>query len=219
MRCTDDTRDVVNAGEPRNPRSVRAAAVSLLSQCPSVDCLEASNPGEHPRSPMAAIVATPAWRLVGVLCLAIGALSAAAPRIEGFPVRPADERARAVVHAALASPTVVRLIADLATTDVIVFVQVRMGLRHAGHLVFGARTPCFRLLVIQLSATQSPEDQVAVLAHELQHAREAAQSGVQDEAALARLMKRIGRRTDEGTFETQAAILVSREVTREVFRH
>lgn len=159
--------------------------------------------------------------LAGVLAVTVEAAGAAGPTVTGLDrLRPADEGARALIDAAVAaSPTVAGLLEDIAASDVIVSVQVRVGLEYAGHLAFAARTPCFRLVVVRVSAAQSRADQVAMLGHELQHAREVAQAReVQDEAGLSRLMRRIGVATGAKTFETDAAVAVANQVRRDLAR-
>jgi len=101
---------------------------------------------------------------------------------------------------------------------VIVMVQVTlMPTFVGGDMRMLSATPSWRYLVVRVDASRSPEDQMEFLGHELQHAREVAgATDVRDEAGLARLMARIGRQTGRGTFETDAAVQVSRQVRREL---
>ena len=60
--------------------------------------------------------------------------------------------------------------------------------------------------MIRVSIRLSPLDRIALLGHELRHATEvAAAPDVRDEAALARLIARIGWAKSRGQFETDAA--------------
>ena len=153
-----------------------------------------------------------------VACAAAGAPApgAAAPG----RVRPADDRSRALVEAAVAaSPTVAALVSTLAGTDVVVVLQVRVGVGYAGDLRFATRAAGARYLVLRVDACQTPEDQIAMLGHELQHAREVAGApAVGDEESLAALMASIGRATGKRTYETDAAVRVGRQVRQEVRR-
>lgn len=134
-------------------------------------------------------------------------------------VQPSDSRAAALVRTAAAlSPTVATLLGNVRQQDVIVFVQVAFvpnGV--AGDLRFVSVAAGHRILMIRVSPWQSPEEQAAILGHELQHAREVADApDVTDVAGHARLLVRIGRSTGHGTFETDAAVRVARQVRREV---
>jgi len=131
-----------------------------------------------------------------------------------------DARARALVEAAIAaSPTVASLVEGLGSSDVVVLVQVTLDVRFAGNLRFVACAGGSRFLVIRVFAAQPPEDQVATLGHELQHACEVGEAaGVRDERSLGELMARIGRATGRRTFETDAAVRVGRQVRAEVTR-
>jgi hypothetical protein len=134
-------------------------------------------------------------------------------------VRHTDSRSAELLQTAIASsPTVAALVGSLQGTDVIVSVQVtlrRFGF--AGDLRILTTAGGHRYLMIRISAEQSPSDQVAYLGHELQHANEIAQAhDVQDDAGLIRLMSRIGHEGLGGTFETDAARRITRQVQAEL---
>jgi hypothetical protein len=145
----------------------------------------------------------------------------AAPTGRGSNVRGLDPGARELIRKATeASPTVAALIAALARTDVLVLVQVTFrpkGYAAVTRLV--ASPPGCRIVLVTIDMKQFPLDQIVWLGHELQHAKEIADAGdVCDEAALRRLMERIGwrRGAESSEFETDAAVAVGRQVQREV---
>jgi hypothetical protein len=155
----------------------------------------------------------------GAVLLGLGSASAAGPA--DSKVRGADTRSQAVISQAVrASPTVAALLLTLERTDVIVIVQVTLIPGSlAGDLRLLASVDGCRYVMIRLNSMRSPEEQMEALGHELQHANEVAgASDVRDEAALARLMARIGRATGRGTFETDAAVRVGRLVRGELCR-
>jgi hypothetical protein len=150
----------------------------------------------------------------------VGALAGAVPAAAADGrVRGVDPRSQALVaKAGKASPTVAALLVALDQTDVVVQVQVTFVPNALGGdlrlltVVVGSR-----YLLVRVDTTRSPEEQIGFLGHELRHAQEVAGAAdVQDEAGLARLMARIGRATGRGTFETDAAVQVSRQVRREL---
>ncbi len=162
-------------------------------------------------------------RLAMVAVLAGGVWMAAPPAASGADgaVRGADPRAQAVISKAeKRSPMIAALIMALKPTDVVVMVQVAlMPVRLGGDMRWLVATGGCRYLVVRVDASRSPEEQMEFLGHELQHANEvAAANEVRDEATLAALMTRIGRKVGDGTFETDAAVRVGRLVRAEVTR-
>jgi hypothetical protein len=131
-----------------------------------------------------------------------------------------DCAARLVRAAAAASPTVASLVEELGSSDVIAVVELtREPFDALGDLRLQAVAGRVRYLRIRVKADLKPWEQMAMLGHELQHAREVAQApDVRDEAGLARLMRRIGREVYKGRFETPAAIEVAIRVRREIAR-
>ncbi len=134
-------------------------------------------------------------------------------------VRGLDPAAQAlIIKARTASATVAALVLGLESTDLIVMVQVTLIPDTLGgdtHLL--AVTPVNRILLVRVHAARSPDTQMEFLGHELQHAMEVSTaSSVRDEAALAGLMVRIGRQTGAGTYETDAALRVGRQIRREL---
>lgn len=147
-------------------------------------------------------------------------LEAAPPWSPNSHVRPMDAAARRLLEAAVAgSPTVARLVAHLENSDLIVMTAVTMvpgGI--AGDLRFLDATATVRILQIRVDNRQAPLEQMAWLAHELQHAVEAAEAPeVRSAAALAALMKRIGHARARGTlFDTAAAVECGRQAGQEL---
>ena len=132
-----------------------------------------------------------------------------------------DCAARLVRAAAAASPTVASLVEELGnSSDVIAVVELtREPFDALGDLRLQAVAGGVRYLRIRIKADLKRWEQIAMLGHELQHAREVAQApDVRDEAGLARLMRRIGREVYKGRFETAAAIEVAVRVRREIAR-
>jgi hypothetical protein len=136
-------------------------------------------------------------------------------------VRGVDPRAQAVIgRAELSSSTIAALTAALKSTDVVALVQIAlMPVPLGGDMRWLVAAGGCRYLIVRVEARRSPAEQMELLGHELQHAKEvAATKEVRDEATLAALMTRIGRKTGEGTFETDAAMRVGRLVRAEVTR-
>jgi hypothetical protein len=147
-------------------------------------------------------------------------LPAAAPKARGSNVRGLDPGARALIAKGMqASPTVAALIAALERTDVLVLVEVTFTPRgHAGVTRLVSAPAGYRVVLVSIDMKPLLLDQIMWLGHELQHVREIADAGdVRDEAALRRLMERIGWRTGSTSseFETDAAVSVGRQVRRE----
>ena len=140
-----------------------------------------------------------------------------------------DRRVRAVapdVQALIArgmakSSTFSRLMVDIDNTDVIAYVEFsnQLPMGTAGRLVW-AVSPAHgpRYLRIQISPDGTPNQQVAVLAHELQHALEVAFApDVRDVPSFARLYDRIGTSNTLGRcYDTDAAQLIGRRVMMEI---
>jgi hypothetical protein len=142
--------------------------------------------------------------------------AAASPR-----VRSMSEPVRMLIAETMRRSAVVReLVARLACSDVIVYVEIT-----ASPLVPTARTKLvatageMRFLRIGLNAGIADSDQGALLAHELQHAVEIAEhEDVRDEAALRRLYARIGHEHHPDAYETDAAQEVELQARRELRR-
>ena len=134
----------------------------------------------------------------------------AIPHVRGLGSRTAASRL--VADAERRSSTVHSLILALEKTDV--YVLVEMGNRDGdtpGALYFSGAGHGTRWLRIVLHVSAKLVEQIALLAHELQHALEIAKApDVTDTPSLRRLYERIGYSAPTGGYETDAA----REVQR-----
>jgi len=121
------------------------------------------------------------------------------------------------------SATFASLVTALDASDVIAYIELAHDLPSLveGRLVLATRTSSHRYVRIQIRASQSPDEIIAVLGHELQHALEIAQApGVQDEASMRRYYERAGAgRSHERGFETRAAQDAGRQVRLELRRN
>jgi hypothetical protein len=151
---------------------------------------------------------------------AVHASEAVAP----FPhVRPQDSQMRALIDDAIASSATVRaLVARIAASDVVVFVACERNpsVKAQGRLNFMTSAGGLRYLVIRLKPARRSAA-VAMLAHELQHAAEIADTpSIVDGESLGREYGRIGYRsqTSHGgvAFDTKAAVETGRRVAAEL---
>ena len=117
------------------------------------------------------------------------------------------------------SPTFASLVARLQRSDVIVYVEDVPRLPGAleGRMIMLPRATSYRYVRIQLALRGTPEDSIALLAHELQHAVEVADAiEVHDSGGLERLYQRIGVRAGPQVYDTTAAQDTGRIVRREL---
>ena len=117
------------------------------------------------------------------------------------------------------SSTFASLVMRLQRSDVIVYVEDVPRLPGAleGRMMMLPRVNGFRYVRIQLALRGAPEDGIAVLGHELQHAVEVAEAiDVTDGQGLAKLYQRIGLRSGPEVYDTVAAQQTGRTVRREL---
>lgn len=151
------------------------------------------------------------------LLLAITSPSSADPLLH---VRGATPKEVRIIDDLLDRSEIARaLVAELETTDVIVYVQLapdHAGGRAATRFVTAAGS--HRFLRIAIGTMTPPPHRGALLAHELQHAVEIAREpDVRDDEGMQRLYARIGEdRAARTTFETTAAREVGLRVRREL---
>lgn len=126
---------------------------------------------------------------------------------------------RLLANSTEASPTVRRLLEVLEQSDVVVFVEVRDRLSNGrAQLTFVGYRGGVRWLRVAIDAGQQARQQVAFLAHELQHAVEVAHAPeVKDLDGFRRLYSRIGIPLDAGHFETEAAVAAENQALREAY--
>ena len=128
--------------------------------------------------------------------------------------------AERLLEDAARSGTVRGLLDRLATSDLIVYVEMT-GTPDvpAARTKLVTATPSTRFLRIAISAAQPWSEWASLLAHELQHAVEIADHGdVRDDGALRRLYASIGHQHGTDSYETDAAISVERLVRAELHR-
>jgi hypothetical protein len=122
------------------------------------------------------------------------------------------------------SATLRALAARITQSDVVVYVMCdgdpRSGI--AGRMTFQSAAGGLRYLVVRLVTRRSRAQQIAILAHELQHAVEVAETpAIVDSESLAREYLRIGHvkphaATPGIAFDTQSAIDAGRQVLHEL---
>jgi len=166
-------------------------------------------------------------RLGLVIVLSYAAANGAAAEPATFHlqrIRTTGARLHALIERGLRdSPTFRALAARLEQSDVIAYLIADMcappGI--AARLTFLSASGGVRYVVVRLRPLGSPLQEVAVLAHELQHAVEIADhASIVDADTLAREYLRIGhlnRAMPAGTaFDTRAAIAAGYQVLREL---
>jgi hypothetical protein len=155
-----------------------------------------------------------------LMLMLLAATSAAdTPRIAPLTrVRATADAAPLLARTAERSATVRDLLARLAQTDVIVYVEiVPLQTTPLARTRFVTATPSARFLRIALNSTITPRDAPALLAHELQHAVEiAAHAEVRDDDGVRRLYRRIGRQYRVDNYETDAARTIEYRVRGEM---
>lgn len=131
--------------------------------------------------------------------------------------RPLDPvAAEAFAHAVEQSATARRLVERLESSNVIVHIQSSRGLPLglSGMTRFVASRG-FRYLRITINVDLPYRARTAILAHELQHACEVADSDADDAAGLREVFEHQGHRSGN-LFETTAAIATERNVRLEL---
>ncbi len=136
-------------------------------------------------------------------------------------VRALDKFAQQSIEAATTrSPTVRRMIEQLAATDVVVFVQTSWDRDQSSgaHLSFLSEAGGFRYLTVRLLILSSPDRRVEWLGHELQHALEVSQAPwVRGQTDMSTYFQQIGWRSAFGErYETGAAKEVAIQVRKEL---
>lgn len=117
------------------------------------------------------------------------------------------------------SATFAHLMARLEHSDVIVYIEEVPRLPGAleGRMMMLPTAHGQRYVRIQIALRGTPDESVAILGHELQHAIEVAQeSAVNDQTQLAALYQRIGTRAGPRVYDTYAAQEIGRVIRREL---
>jgi len=145
----------------------------------------------------------------------------ASPRLKR--VRASDELSTRVIAAGLERSAIVRrLIADIETSKVMVFVAVdhEMPATLAGRTSLLGPAGRYRYVRVSLNRSLLVVDAIATLAHELEHVRELiAHPDVVDGATLAELYRRIGHESElsgRPVVDTDGARQMGHAVRREM---
>ena len=151
------------------------------------------------------------------------AASAGATETKRDPnVRPANQQGGALMaEGQEKSQTVRDLTAKLDQTDLVVYVATAPREPNAPEsaIRFVGRSKVQRFVLVQISNEASPDQRIALLGRELQHAVEAARSTwVTDDHTLGAMFARIGWRdaSQQHGYETTAASMTERQVRREL---
>ena len=135
-------------------------------------------------------------------------------------VRAADGTMTAVIADGLRrSGTFAQLVLALNRSDVIVYIESGRKLPSsiAGRMLLASGPDGQRYLRIQVSGHPRSNDMIALVAHELRHALEVAESpDVRDEKSLIALYERIGHSRGAHHFDTAAAQDTGRQVKAEL---
>ena len=165
-----------------------------------------------------------------LLCLLVATplLSMAAEPIAENPRRPpirsTDRRLRSLLEEGLrTSPTLRALVARLHASDVVVYLQCDGPGAPDGRLTFLSTVGGYRYVVVRMSRF-SRMRQIAMMAHELQHAVEIAETpAIVDGESLVREYKRIGYVNTLSplpgvAFDTRAAVRAGEQVMKELMQ-
>lgn len=127
--------------------------------------------------------------------------------------------AAAVEYGARASPTMARLVDDVAAVPMIVHVEEAEGPRQGwdGRIQFVAASGDWLFLRIEVRRHERPTA-AAIVAHELQHALEVHLAGVRSRAEFEALYRRSGVRNQTAAeqYDTPAAVAAGERTLREL---
>ena len=167
-------------------------------------------------------------RSLTLLCLLVAtpSLSIAAESIPESPRRPpirsTDRRLRSLLEEGLRlSPTLRTLVARLRTSDVVVYLQCDGPAGPDGRLTFLSSVGGYRYVVVRMARFPRMQ-QIAMMAHELQHVVEIAETpAIVDGQSLVREYRRIGYENPRSqlpgvSFDTQAAVKAGEQVLKEL---
>jgi hypothetical protein len=165
-----------------------------------------------------------------LLCLLVAtpSLSMAAESIAEAPRRPSirstDRRLRSLLeHGVRMSPTLRALVARLHASDVVVYLQCDGPSGPDGRMTFLSTAGGYRYVVVRM-ARFSRAQQIAIMAHELQHAVEIAEApAIVDGPSLVREYRRMGYENPSSqlpgvSFDTLAAVKAGEQVLRELMQ-
>jgi hypothetical protein len=171
-----------------------------------------------------------AARSLTLLCLLLATplVSIAAEPITDTPRRPpirsTDRRLRALLEEGLRlSPTLRGLVARLHASDVVVYVRCDGPSGADGRLTFLSKAGGYRYVVVRMARFPRTQ-QIALMAHELQHAVEIADTpDIVDGPSLVREYTRIGYENPWSqlpgvSFDTRAAVRAGEQVLKELMQ-
>jgi hypothetical protein len=157
--------------------------------------------------------------LVVIVVVFMFALSAASVAAAGtYTLRPLDPiAAETFDHASARSAVIRSLAAALESSNLIVHISSSHDLPQGigGTTRFVVSRGGYRYVRITIAAALPLRLRTAILGHELQHARELAESDADDASSVRRLFERTGHRSGE-FFETRAALETERHVRMEL---
>jgi hypothetical protein len=159
-----------------------------------------------------------------ILLLVFSVFGAPASAQNSTHVRTSDPRMRRAIHDGVSRSTLFRdLVAQLDASDVIVYVEAEFLLpQHLqGRLTWLSAVGGQRYVRVGIACALAGPQQIAILAHELQHATEIASAeGVIDEVSLAEEYRRIGFASagvnGSAGYDSRAAIDAGRRVWQEL---
>lgn len=161
-----------------------------------------------------------------LLAAALPSIAAASTPADGaaFHLRTTDLELRLAIDDGMRqSPTFRALVQSLTGSDIVVYVcrwHRRAGAD--GSLTFVSAAGGYRYVVVRVSAQPSPPQLLALLAHELRHAVEVAETpAIVDPPSLAREYARLGyvsqvSGADRIAFDTAAAVAAGHQVLSEL---
>jgi hypothetical protein len=172
------------------------------------------------------LLAAPALTLLAATAVPIAAAASTPGDGAGDHLRTTEPGLRALIDEGMRrSPTFRALVQRLTGSDVVVYIhsEVRQPSRSDGYMTFVATAGGYRYVLIRIRERRTWRHHVALLAHELRHAVEVAETpSIVDSPSLARAYRRLGytsRAASNGggmAFDTDAAIAAGFQVLAEV---
>jgi len=163
------------------------------------------------------------WSFAALTALGSGGAEPAASSLLDSParhVRTTDHALRALIRDGYThSPTFAALMRHLEQSDLYVYVEdvARLPGALEGRLLVLAPAHGYRYVRIQIARRGAPNDAIATLAHELQHATEVADApNVVDTESLIALYRRIGIDRGSNEYDTREAQETGKKVLKEL---
>jgi hypothetical protein len=140
------------------------------------------------------------------------------------PIRSTDRRLRSLLDEGLRMSSTLRaLVARLHASDVIVYLRCDGPSGADGRLTFVSSAGGYRYVVVRMARLPRAQ-QIAIMAHELQHAVEIADTpAIVDGPSLVREYRRIGYANEATSlpgvsFDTDAAVNAGKQVLKELLK-